>query len=46
VCLRCLLLWRRAPGRDNLTSNVKLAAGVTVLLAALVAAFLASNGAL
>ena len=32
--------------RDNLTSNTKLAAGVTLLLAALVAAFLASNGAL
>ena len=37
---------RSEPGRDNLTSNIKLAAGVTLLLVALVAAFLASNGAL
>jgi hypothetical protein len=47
--LSCALSWVHAasvPGRDNLTSNIKLAAGVTLLLAALVAAFLASNGAL
>ena len=34
------------PGRDNLKSNLKLAAGVTALLVGLVYAFLASNGAL
>jgi hypothetical protein len=31
--------------RDNLTSNLKLAAGITALLCGLVYAFLASNGA-
>ena len=31
--------------RDNLTSNLKLAAGITALLGGLVYAFLASNGA-
>jgi hypothetical protein len=32
-------------GRDNLTSNLKLAGGVFVLLAGLTYGFLASNGA-
>lgn len=33
-------------GRDNLSSNLKLAAGVALFLAALVGAFLRSNGLL
>ena len=32
------------PSRNNITSNLKLAGGVTALLAALVYGFLASNG--
>ena len=42
----CSRVCARSVPRDNLTSNIKLAAGVTLLLAALVAGFLASNGAL
>lgn len=35
---------RRVPGRNNVTSNLKLAVGVTLLLAGLTYGFLASNG--